>query len=430
MKSKVTMFFLSLLIAFGLWFYVITVVSPDSEITINNVTVEVHGETDLRERNLVVTSDIDDIKVDIVLTGNRTDLIKLSRSDIIVTADISTIEKAENRREIPLEVNPGNAAVSVKTTNPGRIFVSVENRVTNREVPLMLTYSKEDLPVGYTLKESGLVCPEFITVSGPESVMKEVGYAEAVLDLKDRQISFNEEIVDYVLYDKDGQVLEDARLEHEGQIEVTLPIYYTKDLPLNLLWKDGGGATAQDVQVKFFVPGAEGSTEPDEEISTISVSGSKVVLEQETVLNLATVDLSTVRNGTRLTFALDELPLLKDENINNESGLTQIYAEITFPTLKEREFADMLIELDGLPEGLYANLSKRRTNVVVRGSAELVNRLTRDNFSVVMELTGAVEGKEYYAVKVVFDPGFETLGALTIEDILVEVIELSTDTGA
>lgn len=425
MKSKLTMFLLSLVIAFGTWFYVITVVSPDSEITMHNVTVDVQGKADLLTRNLVVTTDTDNIKVDIVLTGNRTDLIKLSKSDIIVTADISRLEKAESRREIPLEVYVPNTSVSVKTTSPGQIYVSVENRVTNREVPLQLRYDKDELPGGYTVKESGLVCPEFITVSGPESVMKDVKYAEAVLELKDRQISFNEETVEYVLYDTKGEVLEDERLEHEGQVEVTLPIYYTKDLPLSLILKAGGGATPQNTQVKFYVPGAEGSTEPDEEITTITVSGSKAVLEQETELNLANVDLATVRNGDRLTFVLDELPLLKDENINNESGLTQIYAEITFVDLKEREFADMLIESEGVPEGLQANLSKKRTNVVIRGSSELVNTLTREDISVVIDLTGAEKGKEYYTVKVVFGPGFESLGALTIEDILVDVIEVA-----
>lgn len=425
MKSKITMLLLSLVIAFGTWFYVITVVSPDSEITINNVTVDVQGKADLLERNLVVTTDTDNIKVDIVLTGNRTDLIKLSRSDIIVTADISKIEKAESRREIPLEVYVPNTSVSVKTTNPGQIYVTVENRVTNREVPLRLIYDKEELPAGYTLKESGLVYSEFITVSGPESLMKDVGHAEAILELKDRQVGFNEEAVSYVLYDSNGNVLDDERLEHEGQINVTLPIYYTKELPLKLILKDGGGATAQQAQVKFYVPGAEGSTEPDEEITTITVSGSKAVLEQETELNLANVDLATVRSGDRLTFVLDELPLLKDENINNESGITQIYAEITFPELTEREFADMLIETEGVPEGLQANLSKKRTNIVIRGSSELVGKLTREDVSVIIDLSKAESGKEYYTVKVVFGPGFESLGALTIEDILVDVIEVA-----
>lgn len=425
MKSKLTMFLLSLVIAFGTWFYVITVVSPDSEITIHNVTVDVQGKADLLTRNLVVTTDTENIKVDIVLTGNRTDLIKLSKSDIIVTADISKLEKKESRREIPLEVYVPNTSVSVKTTNPGQIYVSVENRVVNREVPLKLVYDKDELPGGYTLKESGLICPEYITVAGPESVMKDVGYAEAVLDLKERQIGFNEEPVSYVLYDDKGNELTDERLEHDGEVEVTLPIYYTKALPLNLILKAGGGAAVKDAQVKFYIPGAEGSTEPDEEITAITVSGTKAVLEQETELNLANVDLATVRDGDRLTFILDELPLLKDENINNESGLTQIYAEITFVDLKEREFAEMLIEPEGVPEGLYANLSKKRTTVVIRGSAELVNKLTREDFSVVIDMSKAEVGKEYYSVKVVFGPGFESLGALTIEDILVDVVELS-----
>lgn len=429
MKSKLLWLLLSLVIAFGTWFYVITVVSPDSEITIHNVTVDVQGKADLLQRNLVVTTDTDNIKVDIVLTGNRTDLIKLSKSDIIVTADISKIEKAEPRREIPLDVYVPNTSVSVKTTSPGQIFVTVENRVTNRTVPLELKYDKEQLPDGYTVKDTGLVCPEFITVSGPESLMKNVDHAEIVLDLKDREVGFNEEAIAYVLYDNEGVVMDDARLEHEGEVEITLPIYYTKILPLVLNLKDGGGATANQAQVKFYVPAAEGSTEPDEEITSISVSGSKAALEQETALVLDTVDLAVIKNETRMDIPLNELPLLKDENINNESDITHIYAIITFPDLEEREFNNMPIYKENVPEGLKAELSKKTANVIVRGTPSLVKKLTREDISVVIDFTGAQVGSEYYTVKVVFGVGYETLGALTIEVILVDVSE-STEEAA
>lgn len=190
----------------------------------------------------------------------------------------------------------------------------------------------------------------------------------------------------------------------------------TKELPLSLSLKAGGGAAPEDAQVRFFIPGV-----PDEEITSITVSGSKAVLEQETVLNLATVDLSAVRDGTRLSFVLDELPLLKAEDISNESGVNHIYAVITFEELKEREFTDMFIMAEGVPNGLQANLSVRRANVVVRGPSELVDRLTREDFCLVVDLTTAVEGKEYYPVKVVFDSNFEALGALVIDHLLVDV---------
>ncbi len=430
MKSKLTMFLLSLVIAFGMWFYVITVVSPDFEISLNNVHVEMQGENTLLElSNLMVVTDVDDIRVDLVLNGNRSDLSKLSRSNVHITVDVSRIDKP-GKHDVVYDITfPGDVpsnAVSTQTRDPDRITLVVERRVVNREVPLKLHYNKEELPGGYTLKESKMIFPEFITVSGPESVMKNVGYAEAVLDLANQQESLVEEQIPYVLYDKEGNVLENEMLEHAGEITVTMPIYYTKDLPLSLILKAGGGATEQDAQVKFYIPRNDGSQEPDEEITAITVSGSKALLDGETVLNLATVDLATVRNEEKLPFKLDDLPLLKEEGINNESGISEIYAQITFPELEEREFGDMLVQYINVPEGMQPSGTKQ-VSIVVRGPADLLKELTRDDITVTVDLSGVAVGTEYYTyeVKVDFANGYETLGTLAVDTVTARLVQVS-----
>ena len=250
MKSKLIVLLISLLVAFGLWFYVITVVSPDSEISINNVSVQSQGEKLLLEQsNLMVVTDMSDLEVDLVLNGNRTDLIKLSRSNITITVDVSKIDRA-GKHEVTYDITlPGDIpsnAVSVQTRDPDRLTLVVENRVRNPEVPLKLVYDKTELPGNYTMKESAMEYPEFITVSGPESVMKNVAYAEAKLDLENRQESYIEESIPYVLYDKEGEEIESQLLTHDGTVLVTAPINYTKELPLKLQLKAGGGATEKD----------------------------------------------------------------------------------------------------------------------------------------------------------------------------------------
>ena len=55
MKNKVLAILLSVVVAFGLWMYVITSVSPGSEETYYNIPVVMDGETLLAERNLMIT---------------------------------------------------------------------------------------------------------------------------------------------------------------------------------------------------------------------------------------------------------------------------------------------------------------------------------------------------------------------------------------
>lgn len=432
MKSKFAMVLLAFVIAFGMWFYVITVVSPDSEISINNISVQSQGEKMLLEQsNLMVVTDMSELEVDLVLNGNRTDLIKISRSNITITVDVSKIDRA-GKHEVTYDISlPGDIpsnAVSVQTRDPDRLTLVVENRVRNPEVPLKLVYDKTQLPGNYTLKESAMEYPEFITVSGPESVMKTVAYAEVKLDLEGRQESYIEESLSYVLYDKDGEEIESELLTHDGAVVLTAPINYTKTLPLKLQLKAGGGATEKDAEVHFYIPKAEDEEGEDEEITGITVSGSKPILDGESALTLSTLELDTVRNGEKRTFKLEDLPLLKEEGINNESGITEIYAIITFPKLKEQEFQNVLIETRGVGEGLQANLSQKRVSIIVRGPAAQVEALKQSDFTAVVDLTGVTEGKEYYPIRVIFGEGFEQLGALTsTDDIFVEVIRLSED---
>ena len=55
MKNKLISVAVSVLIAFGLWIYVITEVSPNYEWTYLDVPVKLEGETVLKERQLIIT---------------------------------------------------------------------------------------------------------------------------------------------------------------------------------------------------------------------------------------------------------------------------------------------------------------------------------------------------------------------------------------
>ena len=57
MKNKFLSALISILAALLLWAYVITVESPGSTNTVHNIPVVFEGETLLRERGLIITSD-------------------------------------------------------------------------------------------------------------------------------------------------------------------------------------------------------------------------------------------------------------------------------------------------------------------------------------------------------------------------------------
>ena len=82
MKNKFGAILLSVAIAFGLWLYVITYVSPNSEETYYNIPVVLEGESVLNERGLMCTS-TSSSTVSLQLAGARSDLIKVNQGELI-----------------------------------------------------------------------------------------------------------------------------------------------------------------------------------------------------------------------------------------------------------------------------------------------------------------------------------------------------------
>ena len=76
-KNKIVSLLLSVLVAFGLWAYVITFVSSDMEGTFYDIPVSLQGEALLAERGLMITTQ-EKPTVTLTLYGNRRELNQLT----------------------------------------------------------------------------------------------------------------------------------------------------------------------------------------------------------------------------------------------------------------------------------------------------------------------------------------------------------------
>ena len=81
-NNKILTALLAFAIALGLWFYVVTVVKPDTTNTYYNIPVVLDGESILAGRNLMIVDGADST-VTMELYGNRIDLDKVNSLVII-----------------------------------------------------------------------------------------------------------------------------------------------------------------------------------------------------------------------------------------------------------------------------------------------------------------------------------------------------------
>ena len=108
LKTKIFTALFSIVAAFALWLYVITVISPESEATFYNVPVILQGEGELADRGLMITSNANPT-VTLRIAGNRSDLINLNSSNITAVADVTKVWE------------PGEPALTYYISYPGNI---------------------------------------------------------------------------------------------------------------------------------------------------------------------------------------------------------------------------------------------------------------------------------------------------------------------
>ena len=86
-KNKVWKLVISFAIAFCLWLYVVTVVSPGTEMTFYDVEVKIMDAAELKENGLILTEY--EKTVTVRLEGKRTDLTQLKKDGFTVSAYVA-----------------------------------------------------------------------------------------------------------------------------------------------------------------------------------------------------------------------------------------------------------------------------------------------------------------------------------------------------
>ena len=186
MKNKLLMLLLSLSISFGLWLYVVTVISPESEQVFYDIPVELVGNDHLNSKDLMVISSTTNLRVDLTLRGNRSDLNKLGSSNMTVIADLSKITKPGEHR-LDCSVSAGTA--EVVTQNPDHITITVAEKLT-KTVPIKISYVGS-VPSGYEEdRQAASLDHTTVTISGPKETVDKIAYASVTVDLTDEIATF------------------------------------------------------------------------------------------------------------------------------------------------------------------------------------------------------------------------------------------------
>ena len=406
MKSKFVSMVLSVIIAFGLWLYVVTNVSQEAEYTIYNIPVVMEGETLLNEKNLMITN-ISADEVDLTLSGSRSDLAKVNSSNMVLKANLGDISEPQEKKALNyVPVYPSNVpsnALTIENRNPAYIFVTVETRRT-KEVDVEIQWDGST-PEGYMSdRENRVLDYTSITVVGPASVADQIEKAVITVDLSDQKESISQDFR-YTLCDKDGNPV-DAKLitTNVETVHLDVKIQQVKEVKLTVDLVYGGGATEKNTTVTVSA-------------ESIRLSGGEAVLaELGDSIMLGKIDLGSIEKSQTIT-----LPVTLPEGITNLSNITEVLVDIKFTGLTTKEFVVPNIEAMNIPEGLEADIIEEMLSVTVRGPVADVVKLTAEDIFIRADFTGAVEGTSTFKAIVSFPEGFKTLGAIKTYSVTANI---------
>lgn len=415
MKRKILTALLSVILAFALWAYVITVEKPEQTETYYNIPVALEGAGILSERGLMLVSGAD-TTVTMRIYGSRSALNKINSNNITLVADLTKITEAG---EVELTYDykfPGEVAsnaLTVQSREPDTVRVVVAERIS-KDVPVVINYTGEvpDPNMYIVDKENAVLDYPEVTVVGPDVVIDQIDHVAIDVDLTGRNQSFSE-TYRYTLCDQDGNAVDGTMVTtNVGEVRLELKIQRYKDVRLVVAVTDGGGATQSTSKIVI-------------DPATIRVSGNEQVLAKLTEYNLGTVNLGELTKDTVLTF-----PITLDEGLTNMTGVTEATVKVSFPDLTTREFSVTDIQMLNVPEGMHAELVTKALMVSVRGPKDVVSKMTKSDIRVTVDFTDVKVGTATIKAKVVISDKYTSVGEVgtySVSAILQEATD-STDT--
>lgn len=397
--NKALMVLVSIISAILIWVYVTTTEGDVRDKTFEGVQVVLNGADGLRDRENFVISDVSANSVTVTLRGTLRTLSKLTSSNIKAVVDVSKItSKGNNTMPFTMEYPVGidKSSLDLVSSLPETLSFYVD-KASSKSIELKGEFTGSVVE-GFVAGAVGFD-PREVTISGPEKEINRVAYALVQIPREnvDKTLKFDSE---YILIDADGNEIELGNIRLETQtVSVTLPITATKEVPLSVDIVDGGGATMENIKLKF---------EPE----TITIAGDAATLEGINKISLGTIDLSSFVSTLE-----EKFPIVLGNDVSNVTGLTEAKVTVQVLGLKTAMFNVTNIAIINTPAGRTSSPVTEMVEVMLRGSQDVIDKVKANNIRAVIDLAeiGSNPGIFQVNAKIQID-GYTGVGAVSVDE--------------
>ena len=370
-NQKVFQLILAIVVAMVLWLYVINVENPTGTARLGDLPIQLQGEEVLTENGLMVT-DLSKDTVTIRLSGKKKTLMKISRKNVTLTLDVSSVTgpgdwTLTSRLNYPANVNTDN--VTISHYDDLKVTVTVEPQTT-KTIPVRGEFMGSEAE-GYRTGRV-TVSPDTLTLTGPEDTLGKISYALAQVEEEELSSTLTVQSP-FILMTEEGLPADVANVTTDvSAVEVTVPVRKVAQVPLTVDLIDGGGATGDDVTC-IITP------------ETVTLVAEQEDEELPAYISLGEIDLSDVFDG-----ASYYLPIKIPADAEGWNAPEYASVRLTMQGLTSLQVPveTARIDLENIPAGYTPELVSDYLYVWARGPAESLAGLVQEDISVTADLSG------------------------------------------
>lgn len=332
---------IAVIFAAFLWLIVVNLDNPVSTQTFSEIPVTIINEDIILSAGDTYQV-LGEEKVSVVVSATRQVRQKLTKEDIVATADIKEMDTSTGL--VPIKISIPNYAGKYESAEAAPRNLQIQREKSGKKV-LSLTVSTGDSKVrdGYILGDM-TVNPDKVTITGPESILDQIDRAVALIDVEGLAKD-SEETAKLGLYDISGNPISQTRLGNnlgEGGITVSVEVLKIKSVPISL---SVSGTPAEGYKYTGY------SSEPE----TVQIYGEKDVVDKIEEIDVPVIDVSgasqPIQKSVNISEYLPEGVQLVDEKTANITVTAMVEEEGT----RTINFMLSSIQIYNLAEGLQVS---------------------------------------------------------------------------
>ncbi len=351
-----------------LWAYVIGSINPTAQSRFTGIPVTLTNTEVLENKGLAVSSCSVE-SVDLLLSGSRSDISKLSNDDISAIVDLSNALEGENEFTIDIYVPDG---IDIEQRSVSRVVVKVE-LLTTAEVDVDIVYTGDTDEGSEVMTTS--VSQDTVTVRGAESLVNMVDAARGTIEITRVGDEESEISCALIAVDESGIQVENVRLS-QSSVTVTAFMAYSKTVSLDIQVTD---ESDDDLERTW--------TGPEE----IVICGKAGLLDDIDSIEAEIIDITDITEDTRI----EVVPVLPEgiyiSGSNGSLTLTVTVREIE--TEAAFTFTEDDIILIGTSEDISYTIEEMEFTVTVTGTASELDSISDSDITIEADVTGITQGE-------------------------------------